>query len=478
MKSKKVKHTIKPISDILNKESVNLKNYIVSRYGEGIIKKPSRHSNGEKQITFDKSYFNDITESTFRKLIEKTDNERGFYDDVISLDKLVNFLNDGSANNSNTKGTYQELIPFVIAMYDIECSDGLPDFNIVDEKIRERIEPQRTEYLICWWIKYQISIDDFIKSNNECKKLCEISYQHNIYERFYDASIEQLNILFEFHESGSTHLHNQNDELKRCIAMIKGNTIIYLIESEFKKDPITYLKNLWDNDIKPSIYKELMKHSKTIRYSFCDYSFLRKLKNELVECYKKMINIDDDLKDDMQLRITKLENMLTDFNNKLIKKIFEWKEKSIRNHEEFVICIDDIIMYTNFDDSNKFRKYVELNFNSKKLKNKIYIGWSSLIELLNDSEKMNMDERSIIIKYVTSIQEIYEEIINIILFRDDEKSKLNENTLNRVINHIEQKKDNEYQQKLNRITSKYDVLQEQLKLLKSSLKKLCQMGMN
>lgn len=237
--------------------SENLKNHIVDQYDESIIKKSSRHPNGKKQIMFYKSYFDDITEQTFRKLLDETG--IGFYDDVISLDKLVNFLNDGKANNNNTKGRYQELIPFVIALYKLNIVDGLPDFSVLNKNIQSKIEPQRREYIICWWLMNQICTDDFIKSNDECKNLCKLTYQYNIEDRYYDAYIEHLKILFEFHETGSAHLYNQNDELKRCLAVVNMNTIIYIIESEYEKDPIAYLKKLWNNDIKPSIYKELMK---------------------------------------------------------------------------------------------------------------------------------------------------------------------------------------------------------------------------
>lgn len=452
--------------------SENLKNHIVDQYDESIIKKSSRHPNGKKQIMFYKSYFDDITEQTFRKLLDETG--IGFYDDVISLDKLVNFLNDGKANNNNTKGRYQELIPFVIALYKLNIVDGLPDFSVLNKNIQSKIEPKRREYIICWWLKNQIYTDNFIKSNEECKNLCKVTYQYNIEDRYYDVYIEHLKILFEFHETGSAHLYSQNDELKRCLAVVNMNTIIYIIESEYEKDPIAYLKKLWDNDIKPSIYKELMKKSVTVRNHYCDYRFIQKLNEEILYFGARLENLKGKRKIELQQRIDKLNNIITKHNpeNSMIREIFEWKEKSLKTNNKYVICINDIIQYTQFDDIDELSMDVELKYIYSKKEEKIYIDWGTLVNLINKNEKISVNQKTVIIKYLTSVQDIYEEIISMMLFRDDDKTKINKDMITKVINHIEQKKDEEYTPMIKRLRSKNESLEEQIKLNKHKVKNI------
>lgn len=179
-------------------------------------------------------------------------------------------------------------------------------------------------------------------------------------------------------------------------------------------------------------------------------------------------------KTELQQRIDKLDNIMKKHNpeNSMIRVIFEWKEKSLKTNDKHVICINDIIQYTQFDDIDELSMDVELKYIYSKKEEKIYIDWGTLVNLINKNEKISVNQKTVIIKYLTSVQDIYEEIISMMLFRDDDKTKINKDMITKVINHIEQKKDEEYTPMIKRLRSKNESLEEQIKLNKHKVKNI------
>ena len=221
----------------LSKAEEKLEEYLISQYGDEIIKKSVNNPNKDSYKSVSIDCFANITDNTFNDFIK--DNNLSNY---IQLDKLVYFLTSESNNSSkNTRGKYHEYMNMIHAMYDVNIVGDLPNYYILDKTIKDKIMPKRYEYLICWWIKYKIDNDDFLSKyllfNGD--KLTTPTYQEpivNTDERYYDVLFKKLDIIIEIQEDNNNHKNNMNDNIKEALAKTRLKRIIFFKLVDFKEN--------------------------------------------------------------------------------------------------------------------------------------------------------------------------------------------------------------------------------------------------
>jgi hypothetical protein len=476
----------------------SLENYIRTTYGNSVIKKSSNNPNKDNQTLVQKSCFGDITDNKFNDLLTKTT----VFNDYISLDTIATFLKT-DANTSNTRGKYHELMNMINAMYKIDIINDMPNYDVLEEKVKSVIFPKRVEYLICWWILRKIANDKFIGRYRflDGKKTTQPEFQKLISDdddRFYDIVFELLDIIIEIQEDNSAHAYNPNDLLKEALVKVRCKRILYFKISEFNSKNYVYLDEFWNNDLKPVLIQGLLCTNKEIRQSYCIYKFkmnmyedYTKKKNELNKLTKLINEITENNSsvNKLKKRKTTISNRLkflepffkSNGDKSLIIQLFDWKEKALKLSNEYIIQISDINTLLDTYTPDELQTHIEENYDYQIINSEVFITWDILVKLLIMDKNIVIADKSRILEYLTSIQKIYEHIITQIEIHKDEKLKSTIEMHTLMENHIILKQKAKYQPEIDKLKDENLKNKKELGLLykktytqNNKIKKLCE----
>ena len=421
----------------------NLIKYIPDSYIVRSVDNPNSNYN----ISIKCDYFTknlNITENNFITLLKNKE--------IVSIKDVINFFeNNTKYNNNNTKGKYHELMPLTHAIYNVIIENDLPKYL----EIHEKIKPMRIEFLICWWINHIIQNDNFLQKYLDYIKP---SYQTYIDNRFYDIEFNKLDIIIEIQEDSSAHEENNNDITKESLIRIRSKRIIYFKCSEYYEDNYQYLDK-FSNDLKKGLIASLLSKDKEIREKYCIYRFMNMIEEE-----KKITNKKSKLS--YLNRFTEVSSM--------ISKMFIWKDKAsdANNNNKYVIPIENIQFITKFTNIDELLEIIDSKYDSKDG----CITWKILNKLINLNSKMKDIDKETILEYLLSVEDIYQEICDLIIFHGNECIKNNINHFELYDNHTKKKYDNEisklkskYETQLNKLNSE---LSENNKLIKSMKKSI------
>lgn len=478
----------------------SLENYIRTTYGNSVIKKSSNNPNKDNQTLIQKSCFVDITDNKFNDLLTKTT----IFNDYISLDIIATFLKT-DANTSNTRGKYHELMNMINAMYKIEIVNDMPNYDVLEEKVKLAIYPKRAEYLICWWILRKIRDDKFIGKYRFFNgiKMTQPEFQKLISDddaRFYDIVFELLDIIIEIQEDNSAHAYNPNDLLKEALVKVRCKRILYFKMADYNSKNYIYLDEFWNNDLKPILIQGLLCTNKEIRQSYCIYKFkidmyeeYKKKKNEL----NKLIKLTNEITEtnSNNSSVNKLTKRKTTISNRLkflepffksngdkslIIQLFDWKEKALKLSNEYIIQISDINTLLDTYTLDELQTYIEENYDFQIINSEVFITWEILVKLLIMDKNIVIADKSRILEYLTSIQKIYEHIITQIEIHKDEKLKSTVEMHILMENHIILKQKAKYQPEIDKLKDENQKQKKELGLLykktytqNNKIKKLC-----
>jgi hypothetical protein len=437
----KIKNTTIRSNDAINKNK--LKKYLIDKYGNDIIVASEDVPDKDPTIYINKNKFYDITYKTFFEI------KSSYRDDYITLDQLIDFLlnkGNGGANTNATCGKYHEFMSMVFELCNVSVENGLPNYQNVNQIIREKIIPLREEYLICWWILYKISNDPLIKEFLfvDGKFYAWPKFQENYNGRYYDVSFDELGIVIEIQEDKSAHKNSLNDKLKESIVKIEAKRIKYFKMQEYNASTYDYLDDFWKNTLKKSLVEALLYKSYDARKKFCSYRFIEicteeknMIDSELFELYQVLTKIESDsnskqnnsnhdanIKNKRYEILKKKSNKLDIFINgaepSLIDMLFAWRDKSEKNNNQYVVDMNGVSIFLG-KQSNEIRKLVDFMYENGILFKtqcinddcETFITWQSLVELLKMDE-IKIMEKSIVMRldlYLINIEKIYEEII-------------------------------------------------------------------
>ena len=490
----------------------SLEKYIRSTYGDSVIKISSNNPNKDNQTLVQKSCFKDITDNKFNELLTNTT----VSNEYISLDTIATFLRT-EANTANTRGKYHELMNMINAMYKLDIINDMPNYDILDEKIKIGIFPKRVEYLICWWILRKIANDKFIGRYRfyDGKKLTQPEFQKLISDdddRFYDIVFELLDIIVEIQEDNSAHANNPNDLLKEALVKMRSKRILYFKIADFNSKNYVYLDEFWSNDLKPALIQGLLDTNSEIRQSYCIYKFKTNTYSEYIKKKNDLNKINkliDELEQSEQFaqsksaqpaqtnrlikRKTTISNRLkflepffkSNGDKSLIIKLFDWKEKALKLSNEYVIPITDINTLLDTYTVDELQTHIEENYDFQIIDSELFIKWDVLVRLLIMDQNIAIADKSRVLEYLTSIQNIYEHIITQIKIHNDHKLKSTKEMHILMENHLILKQKAKYQPEIDKLNDKYSKADKELGILykkistqNNKIKKLCDLITN
>ena len=207
---------------------------------------------------------------------------------------------------------------------------------------------------------------------------------------------------------------------------------MYFKMTEFESENFKYLKDFWENILRPAINESLLNYSPIIRQDYCIWMFknsicqeyinnqvkINKLLIETQNSYYtpeqiKKFNIEINAKQKM---MKLLKRIINSDDSSLINKLFKWiEQKSDTN--EFNINLDDVCIEIelsipkNADIDTIELELINKYYNYMRLDDEIYINWKTLVEMALDSDRMSLETKRQISKYLLSVQDIYEHII-------------------------------------------------------------------
>lgn len=168
---------------------------------------------------------------------------------AIKIQMFIEFIEN--INNKSTRGTYHIYMDFIHAYYNVPIEESIPQYNQLDSNIKDKIKPQRSEYLIAWWIIDKIRIDEFFNKLSQTikDKYLVPTYQEPIRStdsRFYDVLFKKLNLIIEIQEDSKSHDECMNDLTKESLCALRGYRIKYFKLQESSKRNLKYLEEFWN----------------------------------------------------------------------------------------------------------------------------------------------------------------------------------------------------------------------------------------
>ena len=489
-----------------NEDSIsikNLKKYLIAKYGSDVIIDSEDISDKNSDFYIDKTKLFDITYKTFLEDYKSQHNEN-----YITIKQLVDFLlgeNDICANTNATCGKYHEFMPMTFALCNVSIKNEMPCYENISQTLRDKIKPRREEYLICWWILYKISNDQFIKNFLfvDKKKFAWPTFQHNYNGRIYDVSFDQLKIVIEIQEDKIAHKNNLNDKLKETIVKFGGKRIKYFKLQEFNALRNDYLDEFWNNTIKKCLIEALLYTSYEVRKSFSSYRFTEICKEDMNKIHNEMFILHNEIKSlnkeqsqhkicqnkilrftVLQKKSEQLDGFIKQSNTSLIYKLFSWKNEAEKKNDQYIININDIAKYLNFKskeiDQLKELIYIKgiiykekIVYDNDEIEIEIFITWQSLVEILKLSD---ISDNQLAIKqldhYLINIEKIYEEIISKIKIHTNEI--INNNIINneQYEKYIKEKTEEPLNKQIKKLETEIEAYKYQVKNICKDIKKL------
>jgi len=493
LKSKTINKTINKTVDKINVDKLIL--YLTKKYGSDIIIKSENVSDKNTTIYINKDKMFDITYKTFFEI------KSSYNENYITLDQLISFLvnnNNGGANTSATCGKYHEFMQMVFELCNVTIKDDMPNYENIDPQLKQIIIPSRDEYIICWWIINKISNDLFIKNFlfiNK-KNISWAIFQYNYDGKFYDVSFDYLGIIIEIQEDKIAHQNNPNDKLKETIIKFNGKRIKYFKLQEYRKKTFDYLDDFWNNTLKKSIIEALLYKEYDARKLFCSNRFIeicndemQLINNEVRKLYDQINLVDQDKKirkskilrfNNLKEKSTRLKAYINRVDTSLINKLFEWKNESEKMNNQYIINVEDICVFFNYD-STSINKLINIIYTNGILfiinNDEYYISWKSLVELL---KLKDIFDDQLIIKqldhYLLNIERIYEEIIINIKIHTTEIINNNADYNESYIKYIKHKIEDPLIKQINKLSSENLNFQYEIKMVCSQIKKLTKLS--
>lgn len=187
---------------------------------------------------------------------------------------------------------------------------------------------------------------------------------------------------------------------------------MYFKISEFNKNVYKYLKDFWENELRPTIIRGSLNYSKIIRHTYSLIIFKQMMKKEM-DKYNTMLRqiSKTDKRYNKVLFEKKFYENLYRVDNGLFNNLLEYKENANLAKNEYNIPIEDINYMLGNDYETLENNITDNIIDHKYIDGKICIKWKTLVELIALNMNIDGTDRRKLIKYMTSIEEIYEFII-------------------------------------------------------------------
>ena len=426
-----------------------LKNFMIKLLGQEIIIDSRRHPNKNDDIIINRDVL--LNHFTDNKIHDYAKKEKWTND--ISLQKFIDFLINFAGSKQGSRSKYHEYMEFHPSLFNLDVDRGVPNYSkVLLPELKNKIEHKRDEYIPCFWLVNKIRNHTFLKNYLDLvlPKFQKLLSPDDA--RFYDIVFDKLGIVIEVQEDADHHMESENDLLKESLALCRDNYIMYFKMRSYREEHGNYLINFWNmlyDHILASIftYEKIKKDDDKIRQYYVIHRFEEICANEIVELNNEKLGYKP--KDIKYQSIANRINMLTDIirandNDTIIKKVFNWKKKSIEGKNKYCIDIDNILKMINedFDDINIKNKY-KLNYPYFEQNNDdiIYITWETMIVIVSMSDIKQRDKATLY-HYLSYVEKIYSEICNTLIFDAIERKK--SCNIELVEKHIKLKSESKY----------------------------------
>lgn len=399
-------------------------------------------------IKIDKHYFDEYTESTFRKFLDDED-------DYFDINSFVMFLSNSENlskmnKSDNPRGKYHEVMDLYHAMYDIKIHTNgrLPDYTNY-----KMIEPTRDEYKFCWIITHLIDDNLFFKQIRGCFKMV---YQKGFDDRYYDMCIEIVKIIIEIQENSMAHAKNTNDNIKEAVAKYESYVPSYFKLQNWIKCNYEYLNTYWCDELKPLMLGSLFAMNEQAVRKYYPFRFIERTKQHRIklENQKELLQLNTPEYKNIERRIKYYERFNDlDESSSVISRILMWRGETKTNNDP-IIPIDDPLITKIFERKpiEEVKQIIKDKYEWSLVNDKMCINLKILQEIImlepNDSD---IFVRKSLLEYLNEVEDIAGEIRSLIIKFFNRKIEKSNGIHELYTNHLKQKSKEYYEPQIKKL---------------------------
>jgi hypothetical protein len=361
--------------------------------------------------------------------------EKHWTSDVISLEQFVKFITEEAMTDGTTSRCGQ-YVKYTHAYYDVPMEQGIPDYSMIDPKIREFIEPKRIEHKALFILHHGLETDPLIKTFPP--RVLKETFQGLVNApnpKYFDKLYPNVGLAIEVHEETENHVNSQNDKDKLVHACNQDIIIVYFKMIDCPDKELNTMSKYLEDKIQEIRYVFVSLVLRKFPNSHKMF-YMQMFKNHITECKntveKKIVLMGSpvNVRDETRLdRLTEQSDRYSEFlegkEDCMLIKSFEWEKELENKPDDRIITSASIAKMLKIDSDdkishdalrNEFQYVAPEDINEETM----CVNWDGMIYILMSlpDSVLKPEDKNIVLRYLIKGKKIYKCIFQHLTYLD------------------------------------------------------------